>query len=244
MSPKKVVLMLSGGRDSFLSACLLLEKSPEYYLYMVTFDNGFTYGLDSVKGTAERIINKYGKNRAQYLGVIRTSAVLREFYSPYFNMKPEEQLKRFYGLTPSQYHCLICRTSMYLYSIWIAMLNDASYISEGARASQEFVIELSGMIERFSLLVKSAGMNLMLPVYELDDDWIRDKELISRGFLSKALEPKCLLGYPIQQGVDQSVIDGVHAYYDQVILPRIMQKKLLTLDNAKKYAVCIPERLM
>ena len=236
MGLKKVILMLSGGRDSFLAACRLLDESPDYYLFMVTYDNGCSYCSDNARYVADRIIAKYGEDRAKYLGVYKIGSVIREFFFPYFNMKPEEQIQRFSGLTPSQFHCLICRTSMYIYSIWMALLNDASYIAEGGRADQEFVIELPGMArERFPALVKSAGIELLLPVYELDDNWIRDNELLARGYLCKSLEPKCLIGYPVDQSVDQSVIDGVHAYFDQVVLPRIKQRDLLSLDKAKIY---------
>lgn len=236
MSLNKVVLMLSGGRDSFLAACRLLDDSPEYFLYLVTYDNGCSYCSENAKYVAERIIAKYGESRAEYLGVYKIGSVIREFFSPYFNMKPEEQMNRFAGMTPSQFHCLICRTSMYIFSIWMAMMKDASYIAEGGRLDQEFVIELPGMAkERFPALVRSVGLDLLLPVYDLNDNWIRDNELLARGFLCKSLEAKCLIGYPINHSVDQSVIDGVHAYYDQVILPRITQRNLLTLENAKIY---------
>lgn len=33
-----VLLMLSGGRDSFLSACRLIEDG--WYVHMITYDNG------------------------------------------------------------------------------------------------------------------------------------------------------------------------------------------------------------
>lgn len=236
MSQKKVVLMLSGGRDSFLAACHLLEESPDNYLYMVTYDNGCSYCSDNARLVAERIIAKYGEDRAEYLGVYKIASVIREFFSPYFNMKPEEQMRRFFGLTPSQFHCLVCRTSMYIYTIWLAKLHGAEYIAEGGRKDQEFVIEQPGMAnERFPALVESGKLKLLLPVYELDDNWIRDNELLARGFLCKSLEPKCIIGYPINQSVDQSVIDGVHAYYDEVILPRIEKRGLLSLEKAKIY---------
>lgn len=236
MNQKKVVLMLSGGRDSFLAACRLLEDPSDYYLLMVTFDNGCSYRSGDAKLVADRIIAKYGESRAEYLGVFKIGSVIREFFFPYFNMKPEEQAKQFFGMTPSQFHCLICRTSMYLYSIWIAMLNGAIYIAEGGRRDQEFVIELPGMAqERFPELVRSAGLELLLPVYNLNDNWIRDNELLARGYQCKSLEPKCMVGVPINNSVDESVIAGVHAYYDNVILPLIKSRKLISLDKAKMY---------
>lgn len=236
MSEQKVVLMLSGGRDSFLAACRLLEDESDYHLIMVTYDNGCSYRSGDAKYVAERIIAKYGEDRAKYLGVYKIGSVIREFFSPYFNMKPEEQAKQFFGLTPSQFHCLICRTSMYIYSIWIAMLKGASFIAEGGRKDQGFVIELPGMAkERYPALVKSVGLELLLPVYELDDNWTRDNELMARGYQCKSLEPKCLIGFPINQSVDKSVIEGVHAYFDKVILQQIKNRELLSEEKAKVY---------
>lgn len=235
MSLTKTVLMLSGGRDSFLAACRILDESPDHYLYMVTYDNGCSYCSENAKLVADRIIDKYGKERAEYLGVYKIASVIREFFAPYFNMKPEEQMKRFSGLTPSQFHCLVCRTSMYIFSIWIALLKeDVTFIAEGGREDQGFVIELPGMAkERFHALVKSAGFELLLPVYYLNSNWKRDDELLARGYLCKSFEPKCLIGFPLEQSVDESVIEGVHAYYDDVILPKITQENMLSIKEAK-----------
>lgn len=234
MEQKEVILMLSGGRDSFLSGCRLLEK--QYKIKMVTYDNGCSVGASNAKEVAERIIKKYGSDCAEFLGVYKISGIVREFFFPYFNMKPEEQKLRYAGMTPSQFHCLICRTAMYIHTIWLAQREQAMFIAEGSRKDQQFVIELPGMAqERYPELVKRAGLELLLPVYELNDDWERDNELLRRGYQCKTLEPKCLIGVPIQDSVDQSVIDGVHAYYDKEILPRIDKMNLLEFEIAKHY---------
>lgn len=235
MEEKRVLLMLSGGRDSFLAGCRLLEDRKEKYkLLMVTYDNGCSIQSNNTKYVADRIIARYGADRAKYLGVFHISGVIREFFAPYFNMKPEEQAKEFAGLTPSQFHCLICRTSMYLYSIWLAKLNGALYLAEGGRKDQGFVIELPGMAQkRFPELVEKAGLKLLLPVYNLDGNWIRDNELLIRNYNCKSLEPKCLIGYPIENSVDDTVIEGVHRYFDNIILPAIEQRGLLDIDKVK-----------
>lgn len=234
MAETDVILMLSGGRDSFLSACHLLEDPIGYRLKMVTYDNGCSYKSENARQSAERIIAKYGESRVEYLGVYRIASVLRQFFAPYFNMKPEEQLSKYSGMTPSQYHCLICRTTMYIYSIWLAMIHDACYVAEGARKDQQFVIELPGMAQkRYPDLVRSAGLELLLPVYDLNSDWDRDNELMARGYFCKNLEPKCLIGFPVYNSIDQSVIKGVHAYYDHEILPYIQSHNLLTIENAR-----------
>lgn len=227
----KVLLMLSGGRDSFLSACKLLEDKKGYHVYMATYDNGCICQLDKVKTVADRIIQHYGADRAEYLGAYSTAGIAREFFFPYFNMKPEEQMREFSGMTPSQFHCLVCRTAMYIRSVQLCKLHGIQYIAEGGRKSQEFVIELEGMAnDRYLELVKSQGLGLLMPVYDLEDDWIRDNELMMRDFVSKCGEAKCLIGVPVRGSIDQSVIDGVHAYYDKVILPRIEERRLLNSE--------------
>lgn len=235
MEETKVVLMLSGGRDSFLAGCKLLEdQENNYKLLMVTFDNGCSIQSKNAKHVADRIIAKYGKDRAEFLGVYQISAVIREFFDPYFNMKPEDQVRKFAGLTPSQFHCLICRTSMYLYSIWLAKLHNASHIAEGGREDQGFVIELPGMAkERFPKLVEAAGLHLLLPVYNLKDNRTRDFELLLRDYNCKSYEPKCLIGYPLDDSVDDSVIEGVHHYFDNVIMPRIEERGFLDIETVK-----------
>lgn len=241
----KVLLMLSGGRDSFLAACKLLEDENNYHVYMVTYDNGCMCGADRVKLVADRIIERYGADRAEYLGVYSTAGIAREFFHPYFNMTPEEQLKRFKGMTPSQFHCLVCRTSMYIHSIWLCKLLDIPTVAEGGRKSQEFVVEREGMAkDRYPKLVESQGLNLLLPVYydgadwtkdkDFSADWERDNELLMRGYRSKCDEAKCFIGVPINDSVNNDVIEGTHAYYDEVMLPRMEKRDLL-----KKQAILL-----
>lgn len=231
-----VLLMLSGGRDSFLSACRLLEDPHEYKLKMVTFDNGCSYQTGNARHAAERIIARYGAERVEYLGIYKIGGIAREFFFPYFNMKPEEQLRRFKGMTPSQFHCLICRTSMYICSIWICKKYGIRYIAEGGRKSQEFVIELPGMLlERYCSLLEAENIELLLPVYDLENDWERDNEFLRRKILCKCYEPKCIIGVPVNGSIDQSVIDGVHAYYDEVVLKRIRELDMLSQEFFEPY---------
>ncbi len=236
MEQKTVILMLSGGRDSFLAACHLLENKELYHVKMVTYDNGCSYASGNAEEVARRIINKYGADHAEFLGVYKTGGIMREFFFPYFNMTPDEQKREFSGMTPSQFHCLVCRTAMYIHSIWLAWREDAGYIAEGGREDQEFVIELPGMAkQRFPKLVQKAGLELLLPVYNLNDDWKRDNELLRRGYLCKTYEPKCIIGVPVNGSIDQTVIEGVHAYYDNIILPRLEESGLLDRDKARSY---------
>lgn len=236
LNPNEIILMLSGGRDSFLSACYLLDENPDYHLNMVTFDNGCSCQSENAKTVADRIIQCYGKSRAKYLGIYDISSTIREFFLPYFNIKPEDLAKQYPGLTPSQFHCLICRVSMYINSIWLGYIHHAGVIAEGGREDQEFVIEKPGMAkDRLRKLVEAVGMQHKLPVYDLKDDLTRDHELLHRGFFSKAYEPKCTIGVPAFGSVDDTVVDSVEKYYDDQILPRIKERNLLYFQTAEDY---------
>lgn len=237
MGRKIAILMLSGGRDSFISACRLLESDDNCIIKMVTYDNGCSTHSSDAKGVANRIIERYGANRAEYLGVFPIIGIMREFFFPYFNMKPEEQAAEFQGMTPSQFHCLICRTSMYIASIYLAKKQQASVIAEGGREVQGFVIELPEMINKLTELVEKAGLKLELPVYDMKDDWERDNELIRRGFVSKSFEPKCLIGCPIRGSVDQDVIAGVISYFDKIIIPTIDRRALLSDEAVNSFMI-------
>lgn len=73
--------MLSGGRDSFLCACKLLDSPQNYQIKMVTYDNGCSYLSGNAGVVADRIIKQYGVERAEYLGVKKISGLVREFFS-------------------------------------------------------------------------------------------------------------------------------------------------------------------
>lgn len=224
---EKVLLLLSGGRDSFLAACRLIESG--YHVAMVTYDNGCSIQSNRAQDVAERIISVYGEERASYLGVHSIIGYNHEFYPEFYNLKPSEIAKRYGEITCSQFNCLVCRTSMYMCSINICRQQGIHIIAEGARKVQGFVIELDEMIERYKDLLKKFEIELKLPVYELDSENKRKHELLKRGFLPKTYEAQCVLGVPLKNSVDTSVIQGVLNFYDK----EIAVKALEIIEEAK-----------
>ena len=228
---KAVLLMLSGGRDSFLSACKLLEQG--YYLKLITYDNGCTIQSSRSADCAERIAKKYGSEKVEFLGVHSIASLFREFFIPYFNMPASDVAKKFGEVTISQLNCLICRTSMYIYSIQVCKELNIPTIAEGARKSQGFVVELDGMIQRYKALLEQYGIELLLPVHDLNSDWDRKNELMWRGFIPKTFEAQCLLGFPLDGPINQNIIEGVHKFYDEAVLPRLKERKLIDRPMCK-----------
>ena len=62
MKKKEVILMFSGGRDSFLSACYLIEDG--FRVCMATFENGAGLQTYNAAHGARRIIETYGQEKA------------------------------------------------------------------------------------------------------------------------------------------------------------------------------------
>jgi adenylyl- and sulfurtransferase ThiI len=144
---KEAILLFSGGKDSFLAACQLIENG--FKIHMVTFENGMGLAGHHAEHGARRIVKRYGVKKAEFLGVHPVAGIWRAFFLPYFNMPPSEIAKEYGELTISQFHCLTCRAAMYIWSVIKARQMKIGYIADGARKDQGFVIELPCMIDRF-----------------------------------------------------------------------------------------------
>lgn len=231
---KGILLMYSGGKDSLLSALKLNKEYPEHVINLVTYNNGCMVGLKNAETIIEKLryLDRYGFS---YRGVFDTYGIARQFFSPYFNMKAETIAKKYPGLTPSQFNCLICKTSMYLYSMWLAKQWDCEYVANGARECQEFVVEHEEMIDRYQDLAKEFGLSIKYPVYDINDDWELENEIFRLGMIPKVYEPKCLVGYPIYNTMDSETIESTIEYYDKEIVPRIKNAGFLNVDVYKNF---------
>lgn len=109
---KKALVLFSGGKDSFLSACKLIEEGFEVFL--VTYENSCGLGASNVTHGAERIISKYGKEKVHFLEAYNTISVWREFFLPFMNMTPSQILKEYGEISYSQFNCLTCKQYVYL----------------------------------------------------------------------------------------------------------------------------------
>ena len=226
---KEAILLFSGGKDSFLTGCFLIENT--FKIYMATFENGIGLAVHNAEHGAKRIIRRYGKDKAEFLGVYSIAGIWREFFLPYFNMKPSEISSEFGQLTISQFHCLTCRSAMYIWTIIKAKQMGIKYIADGARKDQGFVIELPNMIEKFRDFFSNYSMELLLPMWDLDSDWERKNLLLLRGFIPKTLEPQCLIGVPLpeKRNPDIEIQKAVENYFDKIVLPRA--KKLIITQS-------------
>lgn len=216
---KRILLMLSGGRDSFLSACYLIEDG--YQVYMVTYDNGCISDISGTKAAAERIIRKYGSSRAVFVGVQSIAANLYRLQEPYLYRSVSESGSKYPDLRPAQMPCLACHTGMYLEAIAYCRAHGISFLAEGARRTQKFFVELPEMVKRYEELAEQNGIKLVLPVYNLVSDWERKLKLADRGYIPKTREPQCWIGCPLQEELRPCEVESLAAYYDNEVKPRL-----------------------
>lgn len=229
-----VLHMMSGGRDSFLAAALLIEQG--FKLKMVTFDNGHIDHVERAKLAAQWITEKYPESDSSYLPVIKTAMTFHEYMLQEWYRKSEERLKLYPELQMYQAHCLACKTAMYVHAIAYCKANGIAFLSEGARESQGFFVELPEMKERYERICQDNGIQLLLPVYDLESDLKRKRQLCDRGLSTKTLEPQCYLGCPLRSPLTENEKRDLAKYFDQELYT-IIQSDIDDLIEAKRVPV-------
>jgi len=218
-SKSRVLVLFSGGKDSFLTTCILAKAGHK--ISLVTFENTAGLACHNVKHGTERIIKKYGSESVDFLGIYSIAGIWRQFLLPFLNEKPKDILVKYGNLSYSQFNCLTCRSAMYVVAISLARQMKIGTIADGGRISQGFVIELPPMIKQYSHFFKCHKKKLIFPVLDLSSDWKRKNELLVKGFVPKTLEPQCLLGAPLpnEKTPDKEEQSAIVKYFKTEILP-------------------------
>lgn len=235
---RKVLHMLSGGRDSFLSACLLIEQG--YEVQMVTFDNGHMDSIERVEQVVDWIFERYPNENIKYLKPMKTAMTLHCYMCSEWYRKAKDRIKNYPELQTYQVHCLTCKTAMYVHAIAYCKAHGIKYISEGARKQQGFFVELSEMQERYERLCQKNGIQLLWPVYELDSDLKRKRQLLDRGLSTKTLEPQCYLGCPLKGALSNEERRDLAKYFDIELMPLLMDD-INDLTQSKRYSPILKE---
>lgn len=212
---KEVILMYSGGLDSFLSCIRLVNQG--YKVYLLHFDNGSSIGTENIQIGAERLQKMY-KDNVEFLGIASTAAKFiyyRELVN-IENLNALELYEKHGKISISQYRCLLCRMAMYTYAISLAKKMNIKYIAEGARKSQLFAIEQQELISEFKNLCNKYEIELLTPVIDLDDDYQKENELLDNRFLPIANEGKCLLGYQMDRELTKEEIEDIKKFYTSI----------------------------
>lgn len=214
---KNVLIMLSGGRDSFLTTCKMVAAG--YHVHLITYDNGCMAGTENVKILVKRIIKRFGHENVSDAGIHAIAQNIKPLLNKFLYSEPVEICTKYPHLVCNQLNCLACHSIMYLHSIAYCKANNITAIAEGARKQQEFFIELPEMKERYETLCKRHGIELHMPVYDLESDLERKSELAEWGFLPKSYEPQCWVGCPLVNSLSDDQRKDLKTYYDKEMSP-------------------------
>lgn len=233
---KEALVLFSGGKDSFLSTLIMLEKG--YKVNLVTFDNGRELKSKNVLIGAKRIQKKYGSDRVKIIGIKKTDAIFRELICTFYNYDIEYIRTQFGKITISQFNCLACRLAMYILALIICTKNKISLVVDGARKSQLFAIEQDNLIEHFKILFKKYDLEIVYPLLNETDDFSIKNRILAYGFVPKMNEAQCLLGMPIlNNSINEDILNGCINVYIKELYPKIdrILEKYKNIDFKGKY---------
>ena len=233
---KDVLILFSGGKDSFLSTLIMLNKG--YRVNLVTFDNGQELKRKNVLIGAKKIKNKFGEDKVNIIGIKKTDAIFRELICSFYNYDTNYINQKFGNITISQFNCLACRLSMYILSIIICKKENVKLVVDGARKSQLFAIEQETMINKFKKLFENFNLEIIFPVLNETDDYSIKNQILANGFVPKMNECQCLLGMPILNGsMNDDILEGCLNVYMKELYPKIERiiETYKNIDFKEKY---------
>lgn len=233
---KEALLLFSGGKDSFLSALLMLDKG--YKVNLITFDNGKELKSKNVMVGAKRIQKKYGSDKVNIIGIKKNDAIWRDLIYPFYNYDTDYIKNKFGKITISQFNCLSCRLSMYILSIMICKKRNIPIVIDGARRSQLFAIEQDKMIKEFQKLFRKFNLEISFPVLDEMDDYEIKNKILAHGFVPKMNESQCLLGIPVtKDSINMEIIEGCVNVYCKELYPKIDEilKRYENIDFEGEY---------
>lgn len=228
MNKEKVLVLFSGGLDSILVTCKIVEDG--YHAVLVHYDNGSSRGTNNVKIAADRLIERYGNNCISFWGIGMTAGYFKVLRDTIWTLPARELASKYPELYMYQFNCLACRTAMYIYSILLCKKLDIKKIAEGARKSQLFAIEQELMLSKYRELLKEYDIKLLTPVLNLASDYERQTELLMRSISPSSLEPQCFLGVPMKGKLTEAEEQEVVNVYSNELEP--LSKKLI--KNSEK----------
>lgn len=218
----RVLVLFSGGKDSFLSACRLIMDG--YTADLISFNNGAVANEKILAKSAQRLVNRYGESRVKYAGCYNTAAVVQSLSGWQSDAPWSELGSRYPDLYISQARCLACQTAMWAAGIAYAVARRIPAAACGYKASDVYCTGEQAYWDRVSAMASAHGIRLLRPVWD-DTAWLaepgdmgRNLEMENAGFSPVAFEPKCLIGRPADR-MGAGGLDCMERYLDDVLVP-------------------------
>ena len=193
-----VLVLFSGGKDSFLATAMLVEQ--EYTARLLTCNNGAVQAEKNILHGVRRLQNKYGEDRVRFEGAASTAGIIQRLNTAWMYESQKAISEKYPDIVNAQLLCLHCQTAMWISAIAYAEAKNIKTIATGYHNYDEFC---TGCIEYINLIREIAatrGIEIMLPVWD-KSEWqnkaTRDIAMIEMFFEPQVLEPKCMLGMPV-----------------------------------------------
>ena len=231
MGDNRVLVLLSGGRDSLLSVCLCIEQG--YHIVPAICNNGHIEGIDRAQFAVGCLQKRYGMEIVDNLTYFNTGMTFYTYMQQEWYRKSDDRLRKYPELQTYQAHCLACKSAMYVHAIAFCKANNIGTIADGMRENQGFFVDMPEMKSNFGNLCSDNGVHLITPVYELSSDLERKRRLCDRGLTTKTLEPQCFLGCPLMQSLSFEERKSLSSFYANEIAPWL-QKDINELLLSKR----------
>ena len=216
---KKYLVMFSGGKDSFLTACRILNGGNSVVL--LSFNGGSVIAEKNLRHGADRLIQRYGADKVEYAGVYPTIATIQRLNSTWIYKTQKELADEYPYVTNCQFQCLHCQTAMWISAIAYCKAKDIHYIACGYRKSDVFCTGSPEYMDRISEIARKFDCYIETPVWDIENDWERDQEMLYNQFVPKVLEPKCLIGRAPLKGLSSNEHWDMIKYVDDVLYNKL-----------------------
>lgn len=209
------LVLFSGGRDSFISACMCVERN--YIVNLITFNNGSIAGEGNILTSVKRLQEVYGEDKVKYCGVSFIWGTIGEYRSDVFDLHMKEISNKYPNLKISQLNCLHCQTAMWVHAIAYCVSNKIPRLCVGYRYTDEFCTGDSLWNGKVEGLAHDHGIDVVTPLWDKqkwkEQPWLRNYELAQRGFSPKVLEPKCFIGVTSSK-LTKEESEDLNCYFD------------------------------
>lgn len=188
---KKCAVLFSGGLDSSLSVCYMIEKG--YDVDLLHYDQGALISHNLFEIRMAEIKRAYPKSDVS-MHSINTSGLFRRLALVSIE---QDILKHKHSLV-----CLGCKLAMHVRTIAYCKENNILVVADGSAARQKRYSEQRQVtIDYITALYKEYGIEYVNPIYELDDSEIK-YGLFDRGMTIQALEDTCLFSHTFTNPTD------------------------------------------
>jgi hypothetical protein len=190
-------VLFSGGTDSTLAACQMLDEFEKVTL--LTFDPGFVFFLQNTRVHAKKMQDHYGAER-----VVHEIIDIRRWIGSVLGQDLPGDMRE-YGFNMTTLVCLGCRLSMHAAAIDWCLRQGVPYLADGSIRGQSSVPEQMETVIRRNrrFYAEVYGIHHFSPIYEetmsdrkLEAIGIADRKRLKKQFILYDTQGTCVFGVP------------------------------------------------